>query len=102
MAAMILATATVTGTGGYAQLRTRAGHELRSDERESSGETTNGRSSTETMLASLGARNYITKRMYAERKQCDLGGIGVTVGQVKNGDAPPHIERKISVAGDME
>src|SRR5688500_16353650 len=102
MAAMILAKATVTGTGGYGQLITTAAHERRSDEAESRGGTNTGPSPTELMLASLGACTSITLRMYAERKQWDLGGIGVTVRLVKNGDAPPHIERKISVAGDME
>ena len=99
---MILENATVTGTGGYAQLITTAAHELKADEPDKRGGTNTGPSPYELMLASLGACTSITLRMYAERKQWDLGKIGVTLRLVKHGEEPPHIERKISVGEKME
>jgi putative redox protein len=102
MATMILANATVTGTGGYAQLITTAAHELKSDEPEKRGGTNTGPSPYELMLASLGACTSITLRMYAERKQWNLGEISVTLRLVKNGDSPASIERKISVGETLE
>lgn len=102
MAMMILANASVTGTTGYAQQITTAAHELRSDEPEKRGGTNTGPSPFELMLASLGACTAITLRMYAERKQWNLGSIDVKLRLVKNGDEPAHIERKISVGEKVE
>ncbi len=99
---MILANASVTGTTGYAQQITTAAHELRSDEPEKRGGTNTGPSPFELMLASLGACTAITLRMYAERKQWNLGSIDVKLRLVKNGDEPAHIERKISVGEKVE
>lgn len=102
MATMILANASVTGTSGYAQQITTAAHDLKSDEPEKRGGTNTGPSPYELMLASLGACTAITLRMYAERKQWNLGSIDVKLRLVKNGDEPAHIERKISVGEKVE
>jgi putative redox protein len=102
MATMILANATVTGAAGYAQRITTGTHGLTSDEPEKRGGTGTGPSPYELMLASLGACTSITLRMYAERKQWTLGEIDVTLRLVKDGDGPLHIERKISVGGNMD
>jgi len=95
MATMILATARVAGTSGYAQQVTTATHEFTSDEPEKRGGTNTGPSPFELMLASLGACTAITLRMYAERKQWNLGSIDMALRLVKHGDEPARIERNI-------
>jgi len=102
MATMILANVAVSGEQGYAQrISTPGHHELAADEPVRRGGTDTGPSPFELMLASLGACTAITLRMYAERKQWDLGMITVTLRLVKNGDEPMRIERKLSVSQTM-
>ena len=96
---MILAKTTVKGEEGYAQrITTTAGHELASDEPERRGGTNTGPAPFDLMLSSLGACTAITLRMYAERKQWNLGTIDVALRLVKEGDDPMRIERHISVS----
>jgi len=102
MATMILASVSVSGESGYAQRITTAAHELKSDEPEKRGGTDTGPSPFELMLSSLGACTAITMRMYAERKQWNLGLIGVKLRLLKDGDEPARIERKISVTENLE
>lgn len=100
---MILATATVSGTSGYAQrITTTSGHEVASDEPERRGGTNTGAAPFELMLGSLGACTAITLRMYGDRKQWNLGGIDVKLRLVKEGEEPAHIERKISVSEPLD
>ena len=95
---MILGNATVTGERGYAQrITTAAGHELASDEPERRGGTNTGAAPFDLLLGSLGACTAITLRMYADRKQWQLGTIDVKLRLIKDGDDPMRIERKISV-----
>ena len=101
MATMILANVALSGEKGYAQRISTAGHELTADEPVRRGGTDTGASPFELMLASLGACTAITLRMYAERKQWDLGTIKVSLRLLKNGDEPMRIERKLSVSGTM-
>ena len=98
MATMILASVSVDGTSGYAQQITAGTHEFKSDEPERRGGTNTGASPFELLLGSLGACTAITLRMYAERKQWNLGTIGVTLRLLKEGDGPVRVERKISVS----
>lgn len=99
MATMILASATVSGERRYAQrIITAGGHELTSDEPERRGGTNTGAAPFDLMLGSLGACTAITMRMYADRKQWNLGAIEVTLRLIKEGDGPMRIERKISVS----
>jgi putative redox protein len=102
MATTILANATVTGASGYAQRITTAAHELKSDEPERRGGTDTGASPFELMLGSLGACTAITLRMYAERKQWNLGVIEVKLRLLKDGDEPLRIERKIMIGEKIE
>jgi putative redox protein len=53
------------------------------------------------LLASLGACTAITFRMYAERKQWNLGGVEVKLRLLKDGDAQ-RIERTIHVSGALD
>ena len=102
MATMILGSATVTGTSGYAQKISAAGHEFSSDEPQRRGGTNTGPAPFDMMLASLGACTAITLRMYADRKEWALGEITVALRLIKDGDEPPRIERKIVVSGAVD
>ena len=95
---MILANTTVSSEGGYAQrITTAGGHQLASDEPERRGGTNTGAAPFDLMLSSLGACTAITLRMYADRKEWPLGAIDIKLRLVKEGDAPMHIERKITL-----
>lgn len=96
---MILANAAVRGERGYAQrITTTSGHELLSDEPERRGGTNTGAAPFDLMLGSLGACTAITLRMYAERKQWNLGIVDIKLRLVKEGEEPTRIERTISVS----
>src|SRR5262245_47064693 len=102
MATMILANATVSSEGGYAQrITTTSGHQLTSDEPERRGGTNTGAAPFDLMLSALGACTAITLRMYADRKEWPLGAVDVKLRLLKEGDAPMRIERKITVSGTM-
>ena len=98
---MILANTTVSSEGGYAQrITTASGHQFASDKPERRGGTNTGAAPFDLMLSALGACTAITLRMYAERKEWQLGVIDVKLRLMKEGDEPMHIERKITV-GEM-
>jgi putative redox protein len=101
MITTILASATVDGEAGYAQKVTTSGHEIAADEPVRRGGTNTGPSPFELMLASLGACTAITFRMYAERKQWNLGALQVKLRLIKDGDTQ-HIERTIHVSGALD
>jgi putative redox protein len=101
MLTTILASASVAGETGYAQKVTTAGHELAADEPAKRGGTNTGPSPFELMLASLGACTAITFRMYAERKQWNLGGIQVKLRLLKDGESQ-RIERAIHLSGALD
>jgi putative redox protein len=103
MATMILASAAVTGERGYAQrIITTAGHHLASDEPERRGGTNTGAAPFDLMLSSLGACTAITLRMYADRKEWNLGTIDVKLRLIKEGDDPMRIDRRISVSEPLD
>lgn len=100
---MILANATVSGASGYAQrILTTTGHEIASDEPERRGGTNTGPAPYDLMLGSLGACTAITLRMYADRKEWQLGAIEVKLRLIKEGDEPVHIERRISASEPVD
>jgi putative redox protein len=101
MLTTILASATVDGDAGYAQKVTTAGHEMTADEPVRRGGTDTGPSPFELMLASLGACTAITFRMYAERKQWNLGGVQVKLRLLKDGESQ-RIERTIHLSGALD
>src|SRR5437867_2458970 len=101
MLTTILASATVDGEAGYAQKVTTSGHEIAADEPMKRGGTNTGPAPFELMLASLGACTAITFRMYAERKQWNLGSIQVKLRLLKDGDAQ-RIERAIHLSGALD
>ena len=101
MLTTILASATVDGEAGYAQKITAGGHEIAADEPVRRGGTNTGPSPFELLLASLGACTAITFRMYAERKQWNLGSVQVKLRLLKDGEAQ-RIERTIHVGGALD
>ena len=97
----ILASATVDGETGYAQTVTTSGHQTMADEPVKRGGTNTGPSPFELLLASLGACTAITFRMYAERKQWNLGHVKVQLRLLKQ-DETQAIERTIHVGGALD
>jgi putative redox protein len=90
----IIATTTVDGETGYAQKIDAAGHALTADEPIADGGTDTGPPPYALLLAALGACTSITLRMYAERKQWQLGQIHVDLRHIKTHEGE-HIERDI-------
>lgn len=66
-----------TGRQNYTTHIQARTHTLLSDEPLSEGGADNGATPYELLLASLGSCTAITLRMYAERKQWDIGGVNV-------------------------
>ena len=99
---MILASAHENGASGYAQRISTSSHQLTADEPERRGGTNTGPSPYELLLSSLGACTAITLRMYADRKQWDVGVVDVKLRLLKEGEDQPRIERSISVTGTLD
>jgi putative redox protein len=92
-------------------------HRMFSDEPETVGGLDSGPSPYDYLSAALGACTSMTLRMYAERKQLDLGAIQVEVDHAKvhaadcqdcaedkvaAGGRIDRFERKITIAGDLD
>ena len=92
-----MAHVTVTSEHHFAQLIATGHHRLTSDEPIARGGSDSGASPHELLLASLGACTSITLRMYAGRKNWELGKI--TVGlryTAAHDDQKGHIDRRLS------
>jgi putative redox protein len=96
----VIATTTVESATGYAQAIRAGGHELTADEPAASGGTDSGPTPYGLLLAALGACTSITLRMYAQKKQWELGQIQVTLRHVKTADAE-HIEREVTFGASL-
>lgn len=80
----------------------RAGHhDLVADESVSAGGSDAGASPFALVLAGLGACTAITLRMYAERKNWPLTGLGVDLEYYRDG-ATFRIERVLHVEGALD
>jgi len=90
----LIATTTVESKTGYAQKIETAGHHLTADEGRAAGGTDTGPAPYGLLLASLGACTSITLRMYADRKNWQLGEIHVALRHQKS-EAGDQIEREI-------
>lgn len=91
-----MATIHVHSESGYAQQIRARTHELRSDEPASEGGTDTGPAPYELLLSGLAACTSITLRMYAERKQWQLGRIGVDARFVRDESGAESISRTIT------
>ena len=94
-------TVTIEGKTGYAQSIHSGQHVWTSDEPASRGGTDTGPNPTALLLSALGACTAITLRMYAERKQWELGVIRVRCAIFPRKDARPRIERELTVASSL-
>jgi putative redox protein len=96
----IIARTTVDGEAGYAQKIDAAGHALTADEPIADGGTNTGPPPYAILLAALGACTSITLRMYAEKKQWQLGHVHVDLRHVKTHESE-HIERDIRFSAPL-
>jgi putative redox protein len=71
-------------------------HRLTADEPVALGGSDSGPSPYELLLASLGACTSITLRMYAGRKDWDLGKITVGLRYTRDADKKERIDRRLS------
>jgi putative redox protein len=87
---------TVTSEHHYAQQIASGHHRLTADEPIARGGSDSGASPYELLLASLGACTSITLRMYAGRKDWELGKITVGLRYTAAEDQKGHIDRRLS------
>ena len=87
---------TVTSEFHFAQQIASGHHRLTADEPIARGGSDSGASPYELLLASLGACTSITLRMYAGRKEWELGKITVGLRYTANEDQKGHIDRRLS------
>ena len=87
---------TVTSDYHYAQQIASGHHRLTADEPIARGGSDSGASPYELLLASLGACTSITLRMYAGRKEWELGKITVGLRYTAAENQKGHIDRRLS------
>jgi putative redox protein len=91
-----MAHVTVTSEFHYAQQIASGHHRLTADEPIVRGGSDSGASPYELLLASLGACTSITLRMYAGRKEWELGKIIVGLRYTAADGQKGHIDRRLS------
>ncbi len=91
-----MAHVTVTSEYHYSQQIASGHHRLTADEPIARGGSDSGASPYELLLASLGACTSITLRMYAGRKEWELGKITVGLRYTAAEDQKGHIDRRLS------
>ena len=91
-----MAHVTVTSDFHFAQQIASGHHRLTADEPIALGGSDSGVSPHELLLASLGACTSITLRMYAGRKEWELGKITVGLRYSARDDQKAHIDRRLS------
>ncbi|MHB8475380.1 MAG: OsmC family protein [Steroidobacteraceae bacterium] len=91
-----MAHVTVTSDFHFAQQIASGHHRLTADEPIALGGSDSGVSPYELLLASLGACTSITLRMYAGRKEWELGKITVGLRYSMRDDQKGHIDRRLS------
>jgi putative redox protein len=91
-----MAHVTVTSEFHFGQQIASGHHRLTADEPIARGGGDSGASPFELLLASLGACTSITLRMYAGRKEWELGKITVGLRFTAADDQKGHIDRRLS------
>lgn len=91
-----MAHVTVTSEFHFAQQVASGHHRLTADEPIARGGSDSGASPHELLLASLGACTSITLRMYAGRKEWELGKITVGLRFTETDGQKGHIDRRLS------
>src|SRR5689334_15624171 len=85
----------------YATTINAGGHIIVADEPPSNGGKGTGADPYELLLASLGACTAITLRMYVDRKQWDVGSIGVDLHFTRDAQKNERVERTLHVSGNL-
>lgn len=75
-------------------------HTFKADEPIEAGGTDTAATPTELLMGSLAACTAITVRMYAQRKQWDLGDVRVDVRY--SSQPTPHMTKHITVTGTLD
>lgn len=92
------------GKGRYQQAVVAGQHQLIADEPESAGGSDAGPAPFDYVMAGIGACTSMTLRMYAERKEFNLGKISVTLSHDKidlDGIKRDRIQRTITLTGNL-
>ncbi len=92
------------GKGRYQQAVIVGQHQLIADEPESAGGSDAGPAPFDFVMAGLGACTSMTLRMYAERKELNLGKVSVALSHEKidlDGIKRDRIQRTITLTGDL-
>jgi putative redox protein len=98
---MPIRTLVVKNKVGLAHEITVDGHRLIADEPEPEGHD-EGPDPHELMMASLGACQAVTLRMYCNRKGWDLGDVVVTVTNERLDDGSERIDSHITATGRLD
>ena len=93
--AKLIAGVTMESAGGFAQTIHAGAHRLAADEPASNGGTNTGPAPYALLLAAVGACTSITLRMYAQRKEWDLGEVHVQLKLLRASDGAERIERTL-------
>ena len=96
-----MAHVTVTSEFHFAQQIASGHHRLTADEPIARGGSDSGASAHELLLASLGACTSITLRMYAGRKEWELGKITVGLRYTASDEQKHHIDRRLSFSNPL-
>jgi len=91
-----MAHVTVTSEFHFAQQIASGHHRLTADEPIARGGSDSGAAPYDLLLASLGACTSITLRMYAGRKDWELGKITVGLRYTASDERKHHIDRRLS------
>ncbi|MFJ2988713.1 OsmC family protein [Collimonas sp. NPDC087041] len=86
---------------GYAQHIQARSHQIVADEPTSNGGTDSGPAPYELLLAGLAACTSLTLRMYADRKQWELGRIDAQLRFVRDEQGVESITREIAFAAPL-
>ena len=101
---IIIARCSVTGDAAspdYRQAIACGRHALIADEPTARGGQDAGPAPFEYLLSALGACTSITLRMYAQRKQWDIGSVSVAL-QVRQGEDAKTIQRRVTLSGPLD
>lgn len=96
-----MASAHLTSEKGLVQNIRARQHHLTSDEPVSNGGTDTGPAPYELLMAALASCTSATLRMYGDRKQWDLGMIGVHTRFVRDEDGTERVEREVSIGAAL-
>ncbi len=96
-----MASAHLTCEKGTVQHIRARQHTLASDEPLSNGGTDTGPAPYELLMAALASCTSATLRLYAGRKQWELGTIGVHTRFVRDADGTEHVEREVTIGAPL-